>query len=107
MESLFVFGGLAFKPNTDDLRKSSAIEIMKTFQKAGHKIQAYDPVAIGNPRRELQRKNIGFCKSAFESAKNSNILALVTQWSGFLQIYMKKVSKFNASLLLFSWTKSI
>lgn len=83
--------GLAFKPDTDDVRKSSAIEIIKSLQKADYKIQAYDPVAMQNARRELFSKNIKFCKNAFLSAKNSDILVLVTEWPEFSEIDMRKI----------------
>jgi len=83
--------GLAFKPNTDDIRKSPAIEIIRQLQKAGYKIQAYDPVAIENAKRESFSKNIKFCKSALEATKNADVLALVTEWPEFLKINIKKV----------------
>jgi len=83
--------GLAFKPNTDDIRKSPAIEIIQKLQKEDYKIQAYDPVATKNAQKELLKKNIKFCKSAVEAAKNADILALVTEWPEFSEIDMKKV----------------
>jgi len=83
--------GLSFKPNTDDVRKSPAIEIIKKLQKENYKIQVYDPIAIENAKRELPFKNIKFCKSALKAAKGADVLALVTEWPEFLKINMKKV----------------
>ena len=83
--------GLAFKPNTDDIKKSPAIEIIKQLQRAGYNIQAYDPVATENAKKELPKKNIEFCKNPFETAKNADVLALVTEWPEFSEINMKKV----------------
>lgn len=83
--------GLAFKPNTDDVRKSSVIEIIRSLQKSGYKIQTYDPIATGNAKKELLKKNIKFCKTPFEAAKNSDVLALVTEWPEFSEINMKKI----------------
>jgi len=83
--------GLAFKPNTDDVRKSPAIEIVKQLQKANYKIQAYDPVAVGNAKKELLKKNIKFCKTPFEAAKNADVLALVTEWPEFSEVNLKKI----------------
>jgi len=85
--------GLAFKPNTDDVRKSPAIEIIKRLQKSGYKIQAYDPIAIKNAQKELPKENIKFCKSAYDAAKNADVLALVTEWPEFSEINMQKVKK--------------
>ncbi len=83
--------GLSFKPNTDDVRKSPAIEIIKRLQKTNYKIRVYDPIAIENAKRELSLKNIKFYKSAFEAVKNSDVLVLVTEWPEFSEIDMKKV----------------
>ena len=83
--------GLAFKPNTDDVRKSPAIEIIKGLQKANYKIQAYDPVATENAKKELLKKNIKFCKSALEAVKNVDVLVLVTEWPEFSEIDLKRV----------------
>ena len=85
------FWGLSFKPDTDDVRKSPAIEIIKKLQKENYKIQVYDPIAIENAKRELPFKNIKFCKSALKAAKGADVLALVTEWPEFLKINMKKV----------------
>jgi len=85
--------GLAFKPNTDDIRKSPAIEIIKKLQKENILIQVYDPQAMGNAKKELLNKNIKFCKTALEAAKNADVLALVTEWPEFSEIDMRKVKK--------------
>lgn len=85
--------GLAFKPNTDDVRKSPAIEIIKLLQKSGYKIQAYDPIAMENAKKDLTKKNIKFCKSVFEAAKRADVLALITEWPEFSEIDMKKIKK--------------
>ncbi|MDA2922508.1 nucleotide sugar dehydrogenase, partial [Patescibacteria group bacterium AH-259-L07] len=83
--------GLAFKPNTDDIRKSPAIEIIKQIHRAGYKIKAYDPRAMENAKKELPKKNITFCNNPFEAAKNADVLALITDWPEFSEINMKKV----------------
>jgi UDPglucose 6-dehydrogenase len=83
--------GLAFKPNTDDIRKSSAVEITKQLQKLNFKIQAYDPVAMENAKKELLKKNIRFCKNPYEAARNADVLALLTDWPEFSEINMKKI----------------
>jgi UDPglucose 6-dehydrogenase len=83
--------GLAFKPNTDDVRKSPAIKIIKKLQKENYKIQVYDPAAIKNAQKELPQKNIKFCKTSLEAVKNADVLVLVTEWPEFSEIDMKKV----------------
>jgi len=82
--------GLSFKPKTDDVRKSPAIGIIKRLYKDCN-IKAYDPVAIGNAKKELSLKKIKYYRSAFEAAKGADILVLVTEWPEFSEIDMKKV----------------
>lgn len=85
--------GLAFKPNTDDVRKSPAIKIIKSLQQAGYKIQAYDTIAVNNAKKELLKKNIKFCKTPFEAAKDADVLAVVTEWPEFSELDMEKIKK--------------
>lgn len=84
--------GLSFKPNTDDVRKSPAIEIIKRLQK-NYKIQAYDPVANKNAKEDLKDKNIKYCASAFSAVKGVDVLLLLTDWPEFAEIDMRKVKK--------------
>uniref|UniRef100_A0A7C3MKW5 UDP-glucose 6-dehydrogenase n=1 Tax=Dictyoglomus thermophilum TaxID=14 RepID=A0A7C3MKW5_DICTH len=89
--------GLAFKPNTDDVRKSPALKIIKMLAEEGYKIKAFDPKAIENAKKEIQLlnkeyiKNIIFVNDPYEAVKEAYVLALVTEWSDFLKIDMKKV----------------
>jgi len=85
--------GLAFKPNTDDIRKSPAIEIIKQLQQGGYRIKVYDPVAITNAKKELSHKNITFHKTPSEAAKNTDILALITDWPEFSKVDMREIKK--------------
>jgi len=86
--------GLSFKPNTCDVRKSPAIEIIKALQKdTNYRIQAYDPVAIENAKKEISSKNIKFSKNALEAVKDADILILVTDWPEFSKINISKVKK--------------
>jgi len=85
--------GLTFKPNTDDVRKSPAIEIIKLLQQSHYKIQIYDPVATKNAKKELSKISIKYCKSAYGAAKNADVLSLVTEWPEFSKLDMKRVKK--------------
>ncbi len=85
--------GLAFKPNTDDIRKSPAIKIINRLVKMGYKIQVYDPKAMENTKKAILQKNVKYCKNPYEAAKNADILALVTDWPEFSKIDMKKIKK--------------
>lgn len=85
--------GLSFKPNTDDIRKSAAIEVIKKLVKNGYKVRAYDPVAARKAQKELGTKNVKLFRTALEAVKNSDVLAITTGWPEFLTINMTKVKK--------------
>jgi UDPglucose 6-dehydrogenase len=75
--------GLAFKPNTDDMRDAPSIEIIKALQKDGAHIQAYDPVAIEIAKTILPKKNLTYAASALDALKNADALMIVTEWEEF------------------------
>ncbi len=81
--------GLSFKPDTDDIRNSVAIDIIRMLQHAGAKIRAYDPKAMPKARGEL--KSVVFCKDAYDAAKGSHCLLVVTEWSEFAMLDWKRV----------------
>jgi len=76
--------GLAFKPNTDDMREAPARAIVELLWKAGAKVRAYDPVASEEARRIFgERPDFTICKSAYEAAEGADALAIVTEWQEF------------------------
>ena len=84
--------GLAFKANTDDIRESAAIEIIKMFLKNGVKIKAYDPIATANAKRELSEEVV-FCEDLYETANKSDLLFIATDWDEFKKADLLKVRK--------------
>jgi len=83
--------GLSFKPNTDDIRNSVAIEMIKMLQHAGAGIKAYDPKAMPKAKAELAK--VTFCKDAYAAARNSDCLLIMTEWVEFKSLDLKKVKK--------------
>ncbi len=83
--------GLAFKPNTDDMRFAPSIDIINALQSDGAKIKAYDPAAMGKAKSIL--RNIQYCKNPYEVAKNSDCLVLITEWDEFKKMDLKKIKK--------------
>jgi len=77
--------GLAFKPNTDDIRESQSIKLVEQLQKEGAKVTAYDPMAIPNTRKTLD-KGINYALSAIECLKNSDCAILATEWEEFKKL---------------------
>lgn len=81
--------GLAFKPNTDDMREAPSLKIISSLRKKGAKIKAYDPQSVENSRRLI--KNITYVADPYEAVKNADVLLIVTEWNEFRQIDLKKV----------------
>jgi UDPglucose 6-dehydrogenase len=76
--------GLAFKPNTDDMREAPSRTIMELLWKAGARVRAYDPVAWKEAQRIYgEREDLVLCKSAYEAADGADALAIVTEWQEF------------------------
>ncbi|MCR4405674.1 MAG: UDP-glucose/GDP-mannose dehydrogenase family protein [Anaerolineae bacterium] len=78
--------GLAFKPNTDDMREAPSVEIIHLLQNEGAHIQAYDPVAMDRARQILS--GVIFCKDAYEVAQGCDALLIVTEWNEFKHLDM-------------------
>lgn len=81
--------GLAFKPNTDDLREAKSIEIIKSLQAKGAEIRAYDPIAMDGAKHLL--KDVTFCRNAYECAEGCDGLVVVTDWNEFKQLNVEKL----------------
>jgi UDPglucose 6-dehydrogenase len=95
-ETLWVVGGktiavlgLAFKPNTDDMRNAPSIDIIQALQKEGGKIRAYDPVAMPNARKILEE--IEYCDDAYKAIEGADALVIVTEWDEFKQLDLERV----------------
>ena len=80
----FAIWGLAFKPETDDMREAPSIVLIKELIKAGAKINAYDPKAMDVAKQYyLQDQNINYCLDKYSVLENADILVLVTEWKEF------------------------
>jgi UDPglucose 6-dehydrogenase len=91
--------GLAFKPNTDDMRYAPSIDIINALQKEGAKIRAYDPESMEKSKSIF--KDVYFAKDAYDAVKNADALAIVTEWEEFAQLDMKKVKKLLKNPIIF------
>jgi UDPglucose 6-dehydrogenase len=83
--------GLAFKPNTDDIRDAPAIEIIRLLQNEGASIRAYDPVAVENTRQILS-SDVVFCSDVYDVAKGCDALILLTEWNEFRHLNFKRIA---------------
>ena len=78
----FAIWGLAFKPNTDDIREAPALYIVEELIKAGATITAYDPEAMQNVRDVLGDK-IRYSESQYDALKGADALIIATEWNEF------------------------
>lgn len=91
--------GLAFKPNTDDMRFAPSLDIVAGLKSHGVKISAYDPVAMPNAKKVL--KGVQFASDPYMAAKGADCLVLVTEWPEFKDLDFKRIHKLmkNPALL--------
>ncbi len=75
--------GLAFKPNTDDLREAPAIEIAQKLIDRGVRVKAHDPIALERFEREHGSMGVQLCKNICEVVEGCDALVLVTEWNEY------------------------
>jgi UDPglucose 6-dehydrogenase len=81
--------GLAFKPNTDDIRESSSIAIIQDLLARGAKVKAFDPVAMEEAKAVLP--GLEFGKDAYDVAKGADALVLATEWNQFRRLDLQRI----------------
>ncbi len=82
--------GLAFKPNTDDIREAPSIDIIHLLANEGARVRAYDPVAMEGARRALE--GVALCSDPYELAREADALILVTEWNEFKQLDLPRIA---------------
>ncbi|HEX4170668.1 MAG TPA: UDP-glucose/GDP-mannose dehydrogenase family protein [Bryobacteraceae bacterium] len=85
--------GLAFKPNTDDLREAPAIEIAQKLIDRGVRVKAHDPIAAERFTREHRSMDIYICKDACEVADGADAIVLVTEWNEYRELDWELLAK--------------
>jgi len=83
--------GLAFKQNTDDIRKSPSVDIIQLLLKEGTHIRCFDPLAMDNTKKILP--NLTYCQDEYETAQGSDALVIVTEWNQFRNLDLVKIKK--------------
>lgn len=86
--------GLSFKPNTDDLRESQAMSLVRELSKRGATIVAHDPVALEKARLELvDADNVTLVRSAYETVNDADAMVLATEWNEYRQVDFDVIRK--------------
>ena len=91
--------GLAFKPETDDLREAPSIKVIKALVKSGAKIRAYDPAAERPARKILPE--IDFCSGVYDAIEGADAIVFITEWPEFRDIDLIKARKLVKQPYLF------
>jgi UDPglucose 6-dehydrogenase len=81
--------GLAFKPETDDMREAPAVEIIQALRRSGAKVQAYDPVAMCEAAKILP--DIQYAEDEYAAVKDADVLVFITEWNQFRALDMARV----------------
>ena len=75
--------GLAFKPNTDDMREASSLTLIKLLDEAGAKVVAYDPKSSEEAKKYMPNLDVKYTKNKYDALNNADAMVLVTEWSEF------------------------
>ena len=90
--------GIAFKPNTDDVREAPSMTIVPLLQRAGAQVAAYDPAAMGQAEKMLP--GVEWCADPYATAKGADALIIVTEWNEFRALDFTRLAQLMAAPLL-------
>ena len=91
--------GLAFKPNTDDMREAKSLEIIERLRAGGAHVRAYDPVAMNRAREVMP--DIQYAANPFDAAEDADAVVIATEWNEFKQIDLERLRSVMRGDLLF------
>ncbi|MCX7798429.1 MAG: UDP-glucose/GDP-mannose dehydrogenase family protein [Melioribacter sp.] len=97
---IFAVWGLAFKPNTDDMREAPSIVIINKLTELGSKVRAYDPAALENAKRYF-KDSIEYFNEPYEPLKEADALLVLTEWNEFRNPDFDEIAKLLKSKLIF------
>jgi UDPglucose 6-dehydrogenase len=96
----FALWGLAFKPNTDDIREAPALYMIDALTEAGATVHAYDPEAMPNVKQIVGDK-IDFAEGQYDALENADALIIATEWSEFRTPEFEKISSMLKNKVIF------
>jgi UDPglucose 6-dehydrogenase len=83
--------GLAFKPETDDMREAPSIDIIRGLLERGASVRAYDPVAVHEAQKILS--GIDYCEDEYEAVTGADVLVFMTEWNQFRALDMQRIRR--------------
>lgn len=90
--------GLAYRPNTDDMRDSPSTQIIWGLQNRGAKVKAFDPIAMEASKEKV--RNVDFAEDMYDCAKDADVIAIVTEWPEFAQVNFSRLREETACRLI-------
>jgi UDPglucose 6-dehydrogenase len=93
--------GLAFKPDTDDMRAAPVIPIVKNLVKSGAQVTAYDPKAESLARKIFADTKIFYATSVYEACKDADAVLVITEWNEFKQLDLKRLKNLMKTPVIF------
>lgn len=96
----FALWGLAFKPETDDIREAPALELIKELKAAGADIRAFDPEAMNNVKNSI-KEEVYYAKDQYDTLEGADALLIATEWSEFRNPDFAKVEASLKSPVIF------
>ena len=93
--------GLAFKPETDDIREAPALSLIQELLAAGAKVKAFDPEAMANVKQTIGEDSIYFAQNAYDAIEQADALAIVTEWSEFRNPNFEKIKSLLKTKAIF------
>jgi UDPglucose 6-dehydrogenase len=94
--------GLAFKPETDDIREAPSLRVVKDLLREGARLRLYDPQATGNFRQQFPEDagRVTYAASAYEAAEKANALLILTEWDEFAGLDLARVKRSMANPIM-------
>lgn len=93
--------GLAFKNDTDDIRESVSIEIVRLLRGLGAKVKVYDPAAMENAKKALGDLGIEYCADEYETMKDADALFILTEWKQFIGLDFDRIKSLLKEPVIF------
>jgi UDPglucose 6-dehydrogenase len=98
----FAVWGIAFKPNTDDIREAPSIDVIEFLVNEGARVKAYDPIALKNARERFKgNSSVTFARSNYEVLKKADALLIFTEWPLFREPDFDKIKKLMKTPVIF------
>jgi len=93
--------GITFKPNTDDVRHSPAVDLARHLTRLGARVFVHDPVGLANARRVYAEEGFDFCDTAYEAAEGAEAIMIATDWAEYRSLDWRRILESLAQPHLF------